>query len=506
MACVCRDVFGHYPGNRSYNSTSVDVVFAHCRRPLRLWRLKSLLYPVRLGKVYVYSKCGSKIWETAQHNITVIRIPNVGRVDHSYAYHIGQYYDSIGPQTLFLKDSWHREPSEVLLRLPRQNFRDMMGYPFACLHQYNIWHAYDDMVRFHLPQYVKSHDQNPYEATRFQSPHGIMERWVNTTIPHISDSYKGLSCPVCYGGMFLASAERIHQVPRRVWWRIVSSLSRGDNIEESHFLERSWAMLLGEQLSANTQVSLNKAVSASPSHFDWDSFRGVQRDCRDTCVSSEKLVAFVAIGQKRHFVQDSLRYFDRWDCIVFVHSQRRISSRCATVKRKWSWISFLRYMTPVRVAKYDSVTIVLDDVTLLNYNPMMSIEGLKKYGANIITPRVDGAHFRGMTDPGTRVTFLNFTEIFMTTFDRNAWSCFWSMIDRIVPAFPESVGWGYDVCLPAFCPDLRHVSIPSRVRHAHAHTANEYPQHARGEREVAVLRDMASKLVHKPCLDASQAV
>ena len=265
-------------------------------------------------------------------------------------------------------------------------------------------------------------------------------------------------------------------------------------------------MLLGKRLPVDVAARLNRAVSSMPSEFDWHSFRGVQRDCRDTCKTGEHLVAFVAVGQKRHYVLESIRRFDGWDCLVFVHSQRRISSRCMTVRRKWPWISFLRYMTPVRVAKYDTVTIVLDDVDMLQYDPRTSIAALEQYNANIVTPRVAEAHFHGMIEAVKRAIVLNFTEIFFTTFDRNAWSCFWSMTDRIVAAYPESVGWGYDVCFPAFCPHLKHVSVPFWVRHSHIHANSENRHHAHGENEMAALRDMTRKLVHRTCLNATEAL
>ena len=32
----------------------------------------------------------------------------------------------------------------------------------------------------------------------------------------------------------------VHRVPEIAWERIVESLSRGDNVEESHYMERMW--------------------------------------------------------------------------------------------------------------------------------------------------------------------------------------------------------------------------------------------------------------------------
>ena len=55
--------------------------------------------------------------------------------------------------------------------------------------------------------------------------------------------------PVCYGGIFAVKRSQIAQVPRQIWRNMERSLSRGDNIEEGHFAERTWAGLLHPRLS-----------------------------------------------------------------------------------------------------------------------------------------------------------------------------------------------------------------------------------------------------------------
>jgi hypothetical protein len=55
--------------------------------------------------------------------------------------------------------------------------------------------------------------------------------------------------PVCYGGGFVATRSAVHRVPVIAWRRIVESLSRGDNVEESHYMERMWAALLTPPLT-----------------------------------------------------------------------------------------------------------------------------------------------------------------------------------------------------------------------------------------------------------------
>ena len=53
---------------------------------------------------------------------------------------------------------------------------------------------------------------------------------------------------MCYGGIFAASVENIYKQDMKMWMKLEISLARGDNIEEGHFVERSWAALLSTPL------------------------------------------------------------------------------------------------------------------------------------------------------------------------------------------------------------------------------------------------------------------
>lgn len=53
---------------------------------------------------------------------------------------------------------------------------------------------------------------------------------------------------VCYGGIFAASYSNIKRKDDSIWNGIELALSRGDNIEEGHFMERSWGRLLATPL------------------------------------------------------------------------------------------------------------------------------------------------------------------------------------------------------------------------------------------------------------------
>merc|ERR1712228_818995 len=73
--------------------------------------------------------------------------------------------------------------------------------------------------------------------------------------------------PVCYGGNFAATATKIHAVPRTFWERIKDALSRDDNIEEGHYVERMWAGFLTSRLSQHDADLLLQHMDYSSACF-----------------------------------------------------------------------------------------------------------------------------------------------------------------------------------------------------------------------------------------------
>ena len=65
-----------------------------------------------------------------------------------------------------------------------------------------------------------------------------------------------LVTPVCYGGMYMVKRSKIDQVSRDILVRILNSVSRGNNIEEGHFAERTWAGLFSNEVDEERAIRL----------------------------------------------------------------------------------------------------------------------------------------------------------------------------------------------------------------------------------------------------------
>ncbi|KAG7345742.1 hypothetical protein IV203_033273 [Nitzschia inconspicua] len=78
--------------------------------------------------------------------------------------------------------------------------------------------------------------------------------------------------PVCFGGNFVTSWGTIQNSPIRNWTAIVESLSRGDNIEEGHYMERLWAHLFSP---AFTKEKRNAILQRTSRQFSDGAFAGM---------------------------------------------------------------------------------------------------------------------------------------------------------------------------------------------------------------------------------------
>ena len=132
--------------------------------------------------------------------------------------------------------------------------------------------------------------------------------------------------PVCYGGVFATTREAIRSVLHQTWKRIANILQQGDNIEESHFMERTWEVLLSEP-------PMYPILTPPPTNdywFDRPTMRGIIRDSTFLTTELElftktekKLVIFISVRNQNHTVFESLTHFDTsWDCLVFAHTTR----------------------------------------------------------------------------------------------------------------------------------------------------------------------------------------
>ena len=79
---------------------------------------------------------------------------------------------------------------------------------------------------------------------------------------------------VCFGGAFAATRSQIWARRAETWRRLSDALSRGNNIEEGHYSERLWGLLLAPPLTDDAAAAMLCAGHAG------DSTTGLFKSCR----------------------------------------------------------------------------------------------------------------------------------------------------------------------------------------------------------------------------------
>ena len=220
---------------------------------------------------------------------TVVELPNVGRCDHTYAYHMAEKFRDLADATIFIKDSYDPNSPQADrvadgLDAPRKvdyTWEHLKRDGVTCLydsgasHGASVWHEPQPLSQWKLAGYSAdklaqqlrkaeglSEGDGSEEAPAserqaafalqqqqpgFQSSVRPLGAWLKQTMG--IDLAERALWPVCYGGLFGATRTAIHRTSKASWEQLRDSLTRGDNIEEGHYAERSWLGLLSQPLA-----------------------------------------------------------------------------------------------------------------------------------------------------------------------------------------------------------------------------------------------------------------
>jgi hypothetical protein len=261
----------------------IIVVVSHCNRPLH-WMQDYIVNGTFfvITKIYIISKCGKQPLG-APEGAVVQAVSNVGREGHTYAYFIidilpqevevdssvAKLQESI---VVFLKDNiWKNSQRleelrsfETMARLASSsNGYGCFGSPPK---HASAYHDTTKLSQFIIGNYNAGYSPNdnvPFKSSNFNL--GAYWLAINVTLAQ-------KIVPVCYGGIFAASVENIYKQDMDMYKKIRDSLTRGDNIEEGHFVERSWAPMLSnplEPLQIEAIQNYSTGIEGNPLFGAW---------------------------------------------------------------------------------------------------------------------------------------------------------------------------------------------------------------------------------------------
>jgi hypothetical protein len=203
----------------------------------------------------IISKCGAPVVGAPKIS-KIIRLPNVGRCDHSYAYWLAHenVYISADEEdkvaVVFLKDdvSWSNLHQVGDWQTLRELLQVSSVRGFACgvepskfgieedMLSLSLYHKWSHLADFGMKTYSRTREgYRDQEKSVFKADFESLGDWVYNTVGiEVAQSF-GTVLPVCYGGVFAATAANINKRNVTIWENIERSLARGDNIEEGHF-------------------------------------------------------------------------------------------------------------------------------------------------------------------------------------------------------------------------------------------------------------------------------
>ena len=205
--------------------------------------------------IYIYNKGKNKnffryfvLTEEYEKKIKIIDLPNIGRIDHTLAYHIVENWDSL-PNTLI------NLPGSILMCPRKGSYLSSIMKSIGVLKtKYSgffspRFHKVSTNYNYTIDNYQAEGICNRNDNKFIKSEYTDFQTWKNAIIDDRHIRY------VAMRGMFSVSKENILHIKKEIYTNLVTSLSVGDNIENGHFAERIWAHLF-RQYSFDTKTTL----------------------------------------------------------------------------------------------------------------------------------------------------------------------------------------------------------------------------------------------------------
>ena len=190
-----------------------------------------------LSNTIIYNKGDANISADIRKRVrAIITLPNVGRCDHTYLFHIvkGLRNRSLAEKTIFITGS--------CLNIPRkqQSLQDTLDghLPSSALP------IYETFQNFALEHWKATDSQNASKnpETELLLAHARpFGKWLESVFGN--ELAHGMVAPVYYGGIFSADAASLSRTPLAVYENLMQQLEKHSNPEAGHYVERVWGFL-----------------------------------------------------------------------------------------------------------------------------------------------------------------------------------------------------------------------------------------------------------------------
>lgn len=210
---------------------TIELIIARYNEDLK-WTLDA---PFNKFKYIVYNKGSNEDFEKSQVK-KIIKLDNVGKCDHTYLYHIVNYYDNLQDINVFLPGSLNMAnkvnmATQLLKHIIENKSAVFLGYETDSIKNkfsdfyLNSWKtSFDKNKDSNVPDELKPSDERPYG------------KWFEKKFGAINvKNY-------CIYGIFSVSKKDILQHTKDYYSDFVKDLNY-PNPEVGHYIERSWGAI-----------------------------------------------------------------------------------------------------------------------------------------------------------------------------------------------------------------------------------------------------------------------
>jgi hypothetical protein len=244
-----------------------DIVIARYKENLDWFPKFSSKY--RFHDAYLYNKFKPDDQKSARDlefylpNKDCIKenLPNVGRCDHTYLYHIVNKYDSLADVTIFTKGSYAGEVGIKLNYITEKVFKNHTSVFHVCKLTREIGHDYDR--NFTLSSHFTHNAINRNDDTKsgfklYPSPIRPFGKWYQKYFSDIHTNY------ISFKAVMAVSKKDIHQHPKSYYEMFLKQLEEHLNPEVAHYIERSWMAMFHPISDSSIFVSKGEIPCPNP--------------------------------------------------------------------------------------------------------------------------------------------------------------------------------------------------------------------------------------------------
>jgi len=207
-----------------------DLVIAYYKENLD-WLAAYKSFPFR--KVFIYTK-------GAEHPASPLpyeekKLPNIGRCDHTYLYHIVHTYNDLPTVTIFTTGSAHA------IQHKKNNLNFIVDKVFtthdSVFRGQRHTSIRDTFHDFKLNSWQSTNTNNKENSSK-NSLHPArirpFKQWYEKTFPKIDVNF------VVFGGVFAVAQHHIKNRTKASYMRLLRQFPKHSNPELGHYFERAW--------------------------------------------------------------------------------------------------------------------------------------------------------------------------------------------------------------------------------------------------------------------------